>query len=367
MTRNTANNIFMSRICILSAVNIKHMSMISLYTEQLLQSNIDFDIIYMDKYGEDEYIPAKNKYVFKNIINPKYPRWYKVLLYWKFKKYAVQILEKNAYDFIIVWNDVAIFIFAEYLSRKWKGKYCLNIRDYCHQKIKWIYNRFRTVIQNSAFTTISSPGYKTFLPEYKYIQVHSLNIAILKQIIPRVSFRESGKPIRIGFIGYVRFFDINKQLLNIFKNDPRFELHFYGTHAHVLQQYASENAISNTAFHDSFPIADTPKYLQKIDIINNVYGNNSMSLDYALSIKLYHGVYSRIPILVCPNTYMEQISNEYQIGFTVNEYTAEMKEALYNWYTDLDFEKFNHSCYQFITKVMNDNQDFENAYKKYIK
>ena len=52
----------MSHICILSAVNIKHMSMISLYTEWLLRDNIDFDIIYMDKYGENEDFPAKKKY-----------------------------------------------------------------------------------------------------------------------------------------------------------------------------------------------------------------------------------------------------------------------------------------------------------------
>ena len=50
----------MKKICILSAVNIKHMAMISLYTERLLRNNIEFDIVYMDKYGESEEFPAKN-------------------------------------------------------------------------------------------------------------------------------------------------------------------------------------------------------------------------------------------------------------------------------------------------------------------
>ncbi|GKI23787.1 hypothetical protein CE91St19_31890 [Odoribacter laneus] len=343
------------------------MSMISLYTEWLLRDNIDFDIIYMDKYGENEDFPAKNKYVFKNIINPNNPRWYKALQYWKFKKFAVNILNNNYYDFIIVWNDVAIFMFANYLASRWKGKYCLNIRDYCYQKNIFIFRRFQKVINSSAFTTISSLGYKIFLPPYNYLQVHSLNLPVLKQIIPRSSLRELGKPIRIGFVGYVRFYDINKRLLDIFKNDSRFEMHFYGSHADVLRQYAEENGIANTAFHDSFPVKDTAKFLQRIDIINNVYGNNSMSLDYALSIKLYHGVYSRMPILVCPNTYMEQISKEYQLGFTVTDYTSEMKENLYEWYTHINFEKFNMSCSQFINKVLQDNQNFESAYQKYIK
>lgn len=42
------------KVCILSAVNIKHMSLITLYTEVLKQQGIEYDIIYMDKYGEDE-------------------------------------------------------------------------------------------------------------------------------------------------------------------------------------------------------------------------------------------------------------------------------------------------------------------------
>ena len=143
----------MSRVCILSAVNIKHMALISLYTERLLRDGIDFDIVYMDKYGEDESFPAKNKYVFKNIIDHKKPKWLKALRYMRFRKFAVKVLEKNNYDFIIVWNDVAIIMFSDYLARRWKGKYALNIRDYCRQDRKPMSWLFKWVINNSAFNT----------------------------------------------------------------------------------------------------------------------------------------------------------------------------------------------------------------------
>ena len=42
----------MKKIAILSAVNIKHMSLVSLYTTFLKAHNIPYDIIYMDKYDE---------------------------------------------------------------------------------------------------------------------------------------------------------------------------------------------------------------------------------------------------------------------------------------------------------------------------
>ena len=356
----------MSKICILSAVNIKHMAMISLYTERMLRDNIDFDIVYMDKYGEDEEYPAKNKYAFKNIIDHEQPNWKKALQYMKFRKYAIKVLEQNNYDFIIVWNDVAIIMFADYLARKWKGKYCLNIRDYCYQDRKPLFWLFKWVIRNASFNTTSSLGYKVFLPKAEYIQVHSLNMPVLRKLIPRTSFRGEGEPIRIGFVGYVRFFKINSKLLDIFKNDPRFELHYYGSHSEYLQEYALKNEIHNARFFGSFPVQDTNLYLEKIDIVNNLYGNQTKSLDYALSIKLYNGVWCRMPILVCPGTYMEKIANEYGIGYTVQSYNENLPDQIYNWYHQMDFNSFNAGCERFIKTIKEENAQFDKAYQDYI-
>ena len=356
----------MSKVCILSAVNIKHMAMISLYTERLIRDEIDFDIVYMDKYGEDEIFPAKNKYVYKNIINPELPNWEKALRYFRFRKYAIKVLEKNNYDFIIVWNDVAIIMFADYLARKWKGKYALNIRDYCKQKIKPIKWMFKWVINNASFTTVSSLGYKAFLPEADYIQVHSLNMSVLRKLNPRTCFRNQAEPIRIGFVGYVRFYEINTRLLDIFRNDPRFELHYYGSHATYLEEYAKKKGILNGYFHDSFPVQDTGLYLEKIDVINNLYGNKKMSLDYALSIKLYNGVWCRLPILVCPDTYMEMITNEYGIGYTVSAYDEKLPDLIYSWYHGMNFDAFNAGCERFLKTIEEENSQFERVYQDYI-
>ena len=342
------------------------MAMISLYTERLLRDGIDFDIVYMDKYGEEEEFPAKNKYVFTNIIDHEQPKWLKALRYMRFRKYAVKVLEENNYDFIIVWNDVAIFMFSDYLARKWKGKYMLNIRDYCRQdKVPeaWL---FRWVIKNAAFNTTSSLGYKVFLPEADYIQVHSLNMPVLRKLTPRTGFRQPTEPIRIGFVGYVRFYEINTKLLDIFKNDSRFELHYYGSHSEFLQEYAEKNGIKNTCFHGAFPVQDTHFFLERIDIVNNLYGNKTIELDYALSIKLYNGVWCRLPILVCPGTYMETVTSKYGIGYSVQSYDNQLPDRLYEWYRRMDFQSFNSGCERFIETVNKENERFENIYQVFI-
>lgn len=353
------------KVCILSAVNIRHMTLISLYTDRLKKAGIEYDIIYMDKYGEDEYFEASNKYIFKNIIKQSQPKIIKALRYLRFRSYAIPILKRNKYDFIIVWNDVAIFMFADYLVKSWKGKYCLNIRDYSYQiKFKLLFNRFEKAIKNSKFATISSDGFKAFLPKHDYIQVHSLNMQVLKNIKPRVSFQAEDKPIRIGFLGYVRFFELNKKLLDIFKNDNRFELHYYGTHANVLKEYAFINEIKNTEFHDTFPVSETNLFLEKIDLINNLYGNNSVSLKYALSIKLYHGTYNRTPVLVNSETWGEKVVNKYGIGYVVGEISPKMKDDIFNWYRSLDFNYFNYGCERFLNKIELDNSVFNSKFQE---
>lgn len=352
------------KICILSAVNIKHMSLITLYTEFFKQHGIKFDIVYMDKYGEEEEFPAEHIYRFENKINHDLPRWVKVLQYFKFRSYATKILEKNKYDFIIVWNDVAIFMFADYLARKWKGKYCLNVRDYCGEQKKWVFNRFKQVIKKSAFTAISSDGFRSFLPEHDYIRVHSFNHAVLKDFEPRRELQAADQPIRLSFVGNVRFFDMNQKLLDTFAGDQRFELCYFGTNADTLKAYAEEHGIQNARFHDRFPMSDTVKFLGDSDVINNLYGSGKIALDTAVSIKLYHAAYCHMPILVCQNTYMEEITAEYGIGFAVGEIDETLPDRLYEWYRSLDVEQFNASCDRFLEQVKEDNREFYEAVAK---
>lgn len=356
----------MKRICILSAVNIKHMSFISIYTDEFMKRGIEFDLIYMDKYNEVEVYPAKNIYRYVNVINSKLPKYIRGLQYFKFFRYAKRILERNCYDFIIVWNDVAIFLFGSYLSKKWKGKYCLNIRDYCHQKFKPIYNIFDAAIKGSAFTTISSPGFEAFLPKHDYIYLNSLNMSILSQCKERKRLRCDGEPIRITFVGYVRFYEINKRLLDIFKNDQRFELHYYGMHSDILKVYAKENGINNAVFGGSFPVQDTAKFIDKIDIINNLYGHGNMSVDYALSIKLYYGIYCKLPILVEPETYMEKITSEYGMGFVVDELRDDLNDRIYKWYKSIDFNSMSKKCESALVEINHQNNMFMKKVTEFI-
>lgn len=360
----------MKKICILSAVNIRHMSLVSLYTDLLRQNNMDFDLVYMDKYGEEEEFTCSKIYRYINITRKYQPKLFSIRIlnihkYLSFIPFAKKVIVENNYDFIIVWGEIAALLFADFLSSKYKGKYCLNIRDYCFNKIRYVNNRLVQAIDSAVFTTISSDGFRKFLPKRDYLMVHSLNTTVLKSCNPRNQLATD--PISIGFVGYVRFFEVNRKILDIFKNDDRFKICFYGSMANVLKEYALKNNIRNVDFVDSFPVRKTAEYLSKIDLMNNLYGHGVISLDTALSIKLYHSVYNRIPVLVCPGTYGEEIVNQYHIGYVIKEYSENLKEKLYQWYKNLDFDYFDTGCKKFLDKINSDNQRFVDFFNTYIK
>lgn len=355
------------KVCILSAVNIRHMSLITLYTEVMKKQGIEYDIIYMDKYDEDEYFECAHKYRYVNVVKQGWPKIIKEFKYMTFLLYAAKILNREKYDFVIVWNDVANFIFAEYLPLKYKGKYCLNVRDNMRYDQKIWQKRYQKLFENAAFCTTSSVGYLEFLPKgIDYVPIHSFNLAVLKGMRVHDRIRAEGEPIRIGFIGYVRFFERNKKLLQVFANDPRFELHYYGTKANVLKEFAEVEGIKNTAFHDTFPVEQTKEFMEKVDVINNLYGNDTLNLRTAISIKFFHALYARLPILVCDNTYQGQVAQEVGIGFEVKEINEEMKENFYNWYRGLDFTTLDQNCQAHLDKAAEENEKFEKLLLSYL-
>lgn len=359
----------MKKIAILSSVNIKHMSLISLYTDILKREGIAYDIIYMDKYGEDEAFDCANKYRYVNVVKQSWPKLLKELKYMTFWPYAVRQLKKGGYDFVIVWNDLAIFMFGRFLSKHFAGRYCLNVRDnmrYDDPRFAW---RYATCFTNAAFNTISSNGYLEFLPKNgEYMQIHSLNLSALEGVPAHTGLRKEGEPIRIGFVGYVRYYERNKKLLDAFANDPRFVLCYYGKNADVLKAYAEEKGITNVDFHDSFPVSDTGKFLEKVDILNNLYGNDNINVRKAISIRYFHAMYTRSGLLVSTNTYVGELAKEAGIGFEVDDdhIDEDMKERLYSWYRSIDFAQLDKNCAQRLETAMEENKNFEKTVMEYL-
>lgn len=356
----------MAKVCILSTVNVKHMTLVSLYTSYFKENNIEYDIIYIDKYDSEELTDAKNAYKFDLKINSEWSFLRKLKHYWKFKKYAINIMKNNDYEFIITWNLFTAFMFSRYLTRKMKGKYVVNIRDITSRFMSLINIVMKSVVKNSAFSTVSSKGFIKYLPNFEYTEMHSLNTTLLKEIVPKTKLKEKNEKIIITYIGYVVYYDNIYKLINELKNDNRYELRFYGEGTNAIKNYVSKNNIMNVKCIGRFEPQETSNLIQDADIIYNLYGHNHINLDNALSIKLYYATYLNVPILVFKNTYMETIAKKYGIGFSVDDDFSMIGDNLYNWYHSLNQDSIRQGCDEFIEEINKSHSNLEKLLNKNI-
>ncbi|SGW96095.1 capsular polysaccharide synthesis enzyme [Staphylococcus argenteus] len=350
----------MMKIAILGATNIKHMSLLSHYLNHIdLESN-DVDIIYTDKYDINEHFQGINNYYkYKVNIKDNWSFFKKARTYYQFKPYAKQILRQNKYDFIIVWGSYTGHLFKGFLKKHYKNKFILNIRDYFYERNKLIKHRMKKIVNASRLTTLSSEGFLSFLPKSgKYRIIYSYNLSIIEESYVNKSYK-SILPINIGFIGNVRFNEINEALMKELANDPRFHLQYFGTGSKHLEAFAQKNHINNVTFSGGFDLTDTPKFLNKIDILNNLFGNQNIALDTALSIRMYYALFLNKPIITTEGTFTATEANKFGLGFSVSpENLKGIGDVLMNWYNNLDVNEIENKRETYRNNVIENNKQF---------
>lgn len=352
----------MKKVCVLSTVDMSRMTLLSLYTEYLHKNGIKYDIICAKKKQENKDPYAENIYEFDATKSQNSGVLGKVMHFWSMRSFANEIFDKNDYSFIIVWNEVTSFIFSDILKKRFKGRYSINIRDYQYNNLPIIGQRMSSSLKHAAFNTISSDGFRKFLPKGEYLMIHSLNDKMLSKLKPQEALRERDKPIRILNIGQIRWCENIYPLIDELANDKRYELYFVGTGSEQIDEYISGKGIKNVFTHGRFAPEETVKFLEKADVIFNLYGVGNLHVDTALSIKLYYAIYLGIPILTYKNTYMNELSTELGIGFTVEKGRFEgIGDRLYSWYHSLSKEKTLENCDEFIKLAKQSHSELYNA------
>lgn len=332
------------------------MVLVSIYQKYFSEHNISYDFIYPDKYHEDEKSTARKTYRFEVSNSSNF--LFKAIDYVKFRRYAKEIIKKNNYDLVIVWNEATAALFSKFLVKDYTGKYIVVVLDLFNEG-SFIKNervltaQLNRAIEKSVLATVSSPGYIQYISSKKeYLFVDNINGDILPPQRNRPINRD--KPICILYSGHISYPELAKKMINRFKNDERFVLKIVGTGSEVLEDYAKEVACENIVVRGKFDSRDTLRILNEGDIIYNVYGNKFHCEQTALSNKLYYAACLNIPIIVSPDTYMEKITHELGIGFTIDfDDPKNICDELYNWYLSFDPKVTNEKCSAFRDQAFN--------------
>lgn len=349
----------MSKICIIGTSNIKHISLISLYTRFYEKNGIDYDIIYIDRYGIDEQTGAKQ--VFKFRLDNMNSRFGKLSGFIKFRSFVKRKVKENSYDLLITWQSTTAYILSDFLLRKYKKKYIVNIRDYIAENNPLFKCLLSRLVDKSAFTTISSDGFLEFLPAGKYIKVNSINEDLFADI--KVHTRVPRIPYKIGFVGNCRYFKESFRLIDALANDKRFELWYCGTNSAVIKEYAVKNNIENVYTLDSFAPEETVQLMSRFDIINSAFGSDAFDNRTLMPIRLYTAAAMNLPVLASNNTKVGSVISEYNIGFVVKSYDS-LPDTLADYFVSLDKKELSASCEAFLSVCRKENARFYQNLRK---
>lgn len=345
------------KACIVGIQNLKHMTLISIYTDYFEKHNIQYDIIYIDKYGIDEKIGAENVFKLREfgtgIVN-------KISKTIKFIKYSTDILKKNNYDFVVIWREQTAVILAPFIARYYRGKYSVNIRDLLKANNLVSKRLLSYAIDNSAFNTISSEGFRKFLPEGNYIMLHSSNENIVSELEPAQK-KHLDERICIMYLGTVRYYDYCKQVIDCFGNDSRFILKFIGQGALELKEYIQEKGYNNVDCIGAFDSSDTARFLKGADVINCAFGANNNQEKYLTPIRFYYSLYMQIPVLTTEGTWLNQLSEELSMNLTlpanINNLTN-VSEEIYRQYHHINWEKMKVDVERYVSEITETNLKF---------
>lgn len=342
-----------SKICIIGTSNIKHISLISLYTRYFDKEGISYDIIYLDRYCIDEKTNANHVYRYSQLTPSG--RLGKLKMFWRFRRYVKNILTKNDYAYVITWQTTGAYLFADILLRWYKNRFVINIRDYVIENNIVFRAILKKLVKKSYFTTISSDGFRSFLPKAEYIKVNSVNEDLLENMYGRPLVKEGA--IKIGFAGNCRYFRESFKLIDALANDNRFELWYCGTNSDVLEDYALKRMINNVRTMPTFDPKDTIDIMSDFNIVNSAFGSDAMDNSTLMPIRLYTAIAIHRPILVNSNTQLAKEVTKGHIGYVIEDY-ATLADDLYSYYLALETESFSRACEEYLRTARKENELF---------
>lgn len=345
----------MNKIAIISLDNIYATPYIHGYLKNLKKCIVD--VIYWNKNNVSEEPLDVN-----HMIEFKSKNKNKIFNYVKYTIFLNELLKRKKYDKLILLHG-PLNVMINRRLKDYKDRYIIDIRDYTYEKY-FLYNYIQNKnIKNSCETVISSRGYESFLPKKNYVLMH--NIFYDYKNGNQFEFIESNNKNKDKFIitqvGTIRFYEEIHKLLEFFKEDDRFWFQYIGKGAEKINKNHNQN-ISTEGF---FKPEETLNKYSEADAINNIYGNKTLSVKYALSNKLYIAALLKIPIIVSSETYMEEIIRKYNLGFVLDIEKKESKDALNMYLDNYDKNEMKNSCDEFLKDVNKDIDKFNQILLKF--
>lgn len=355
----------MSKCLIISMFSKQESSYAEYYKDILKQHDVPFDILYFERYLDD-YKPAGNELVFSRYCPTGGSKFKKIGMMLEYAHFVRSAIRKGKYTSIIVLTTVPAILICDILLKDYKGRYIIDIRDYTHEQNKLYYSIVEKLVDGADSVVLSSEAFKQFLPASdKYVVTHNITKEYTSHTASTIGSRE---PMVIGFVGSVRYFHENNELIRQVADSKRYSLAYYGTTAQGcdLEGFCRENGISNAKFYGKYNNAEKGRIYESIDIINAIYGLNGLETTTAIPNRFYDSAIYRCPIIVSKGTYLQTVVEKYGIGIAVDIHEENVVAALDSYLSHFDEDAFNRGCTALLQRVQCEMTIYWNTVDRFV-
>ena len=360
------------RMLLVSLDNVNRTPYLSRYMNVL--DGRDCDFFYWNRSSQDHPVDYFSQvYALDCPVNPNAPRAVaqaqKLKGYLRFRQGFRKLIRRNAYSGIIFLHSPASVLTYQLWSKAFDRRVLVDVRDYTYEGNPVFRHLETEAIERALTVVISSPGYRNFLPEHAYYLMHNASDygsernGELREACNSVSV--SAAPIRIACIGSAKNPAIDRKVIDLFGDDPRFSLLYAGRGFGCLEPHCKERGFSNVEVHDEFSSEKTFDFYKGVDIVMNLYGNGSPLWDYALSNKLYLAAQLGIPILVFRNTEMARVSEKYGFGIAIDLDESDVPDAVYDMYSRMNRGDVARNCDRFLESISLEDREADAAIARF--
>ncbi len=346
------------KIAIISNNSLRYSPYISFYAELLEKNGLDYIIINKE---DSDYAEDNRHHVFKQTKDMMTHSKFKRTVAWY--KFIHNEIKDNHINKLIVTPTRTAFILLPVLLFK-KGQFIFDIRDYTNEGAFFYRTIEKVLLYLSGLVVISSSGFKYWLPKTstRIVTVHNMP---LNATSGSFAEHEKGRKLRIAFIGLLGYFKINKSLIDKLKDDDVYELQYSGSGDSRIQEYSNEINATNVCFTGSFRNEDKKKLYENVDMINAIYGNDSLIVTTALPNKLYDAIIYRKPIIASKGTYLGELVENNHIGIAIDIEKDNIKEDLNAFWQSFDKDEFVSNCDKMYENVLKEQNDTIEAILKW--
>lgn len=342
-----------------------YMPYVKKYENILKVNGIEYELTCFDRdISKNEIEKTGNVYFYRNKVGTSKIR--KLIPYIKYFCFVRKLIQKKQYDRIIVLTTIPAVFFQHILIGRYRNKYLFDFRDISFEKYSFYRKRVNKIINNSYASFLSSKGFFGVLKNDS-VKMHLVHNSPEK-IVNTYIAKEFSSVIEIGFVGYVRYFDVNSKMVRSFKNRRRYHLSYVGIPYDDcdIKGLCEKEDIQNVSFVEFYKNEEKEKIYSGIDIINSIYSLRSKEVVPAIPNRIYDAAMYKKPILVSKGTYLAELVQKYGVGCVIDCEHDDFYQKVEAYVAGFDCKSFEENCNRFLKDIEKDERTFEKIVGKFI-